>query len=71
MVRTSGAVFAGKRPEIEQIVIAGINSMRVGFVVDHVIGQHQTVLKSLGRILPGEPSELSITSGSSGAAASI
>ena len=30
-----------------------------------------TVLKSLGRILPGEPSELSITSGSSGAAASI
>lgn len=43
-------MLAGKRPDIEQIVIAGINSMRVGFVVDHVIGQHQTVLKSLGKV---------------------
>ncbi len=37
------------RPEIEQVVIADIKGMRVGFVVDSVIGQHQTVLKTLGK----------------------
>lgn len=36
------------RPKIEQIVVAKINEHRVGFVVDQVFGQHQTVLKSLG-----------------------
>lgn len=40
----------GNKPEIEQIVVAGIKGMRVGFVVDLVIGQHQTVLKTLGKI---------------------
>ncbi|MFH0733500.1 MAG: chemotaxis protein CheA [bacterium] len=40
----------GARPEIEQVVIASYNSTRVGFVVDNVIGQHQTVLKTLGRL---------------------
>ncbi|MGN7612814.1 chemotaxis protein CheW, partial [Magnetococcales bacterium HHB-1] len=39
----------GGRPEVEQIVIAEVGERRVGFVVDHVIGQHQTVIKSLGR----------------------
>jgi two-component system chemotaxis sensor kinase CheA len=39
----------GTVPEIEQIVITEVNGMRVGFVVDHVIGEHQTVIKSLGR----------------------
>jgi two-component system chemotaxis sensor kinase CheA len=38
-----------KRPEIEQVVIAGIKGTRIGFVVDKVIGQHQTVLKTLGK----------------------
>lgn len=38
-----------ERPEIEQVVIADIKGMRVGFVVDTVIGQHQTVLKTLGK----------------------
>lgn len=38
-----------KRPEIQQIVVAKINGNRVGFVVDKVFGQHQTVLKSLGK----------------------
>lgn len=38
-----------KRPDIEQIVVAEINGTQVGFVVDNVLGQHQTVLKSLGR----------------------
>ncbi|MBF0284735.1 MAG: chemotaxis protein CheA [Magnetococcales bacterium] len=36
-------------PEIQQIVIAEVDDRRVGFVVDHVIGQHQTVIKSLGK----------------------
>ncbi len=35
-------------PEIQQITIAKINGGKVGFVVDQVIGQHQTVLKTLG-----------------------
>jgi two-component system, chemotaxis family, sensor kinase CheA len=39
----------GSSPEIEQIVITQVNGARVGFVVDHVIGEHQTVIKSLGR----------------------
>jgi two-component system chemotaxis sensor kinase CheA len=41
--------ITGESPDIEQIVIAGINGERVGLVVDHVIGEHQTVIKSLGR----------------------
>ena len=39
----------GERPEIEQIVITYVNGQRVGFVVDQVVGEHQTVIKSLGR----------------------
>jgi len=37
-----------KCPEIEQIVITTINGNKVGFVVDSVIGEHQTVIKTLG-----------------------
>lgn len=40
----------GAHPDIEQIVAAVIDERRVGFVVDRVIGEHQTVIKSLGRI---------------------
>lgn len=40
----------GESPEIEQIVITGVEGRRVGIVVDHVIGEHQTVIKSLGRV---------------------
>ena len=40
----------GEHPEIEKIVIAKINSEAVGFVVDQVIGDHQTVIKSLGPV---------------------
>jgi len=40
----------GDAPEIEQIVITGIEGRRIGIVVDHVIGEHQTVIKSLGRV---------------------
>ncbi len=35
-------------PDIEQIVIAEIGGDNIGFVVDEVIGEHQTVIKSLG-----------------------
>lgn len=40
---------AGERPEIEQIVIVSVHGTRVGFVVDFVVGEHQTVIKPLGR----------------------
>jgi len=40
----------GESPEIEQIVITGVEGRRIGIVVDHVIGEHQTVIKSLGRV---------------------
>jgi two-component system, chemotaxis family, sensor kinase CheA len=39
----------GEPPPIEQIVVAGVNGSRIGFVVDKVIGGHQTVIKSLGK----------------------
>jgi len=41
--------IAGGSPDIEQVVITEVDGQRVGFVVDHVIGEHQTVIKSLGR----------------------
>jgi two-component system chemotaxis sensor kinase CheA len=40
----------GAPPEIEQIVVTGVEGQRVGIVVDHVIGEHQTVIKTLGRV---------------------
>jgi two-component system, chemotaxis family, sensor kinase CheA len=39
----------GETPEFQQIVITNLDGERVGFLVDHVIGEHQTVIKSLGR----------------------
>lgn len=38
----------GAPPPIEQLVITTVDGHRVGFVVDKIIGQHQTVIKSLG-----------------------
>ena len=38
----------GDLPGIEQIVIISSDGFRAGFVVDNVIGEHQTVIKSLG-----------------------
>ncbi|MBN2419574.1 MAG: chemotaxis protein CheA [Deltaproteobacteria bacterium] len=37
-----------ERPSLEHIVIADVHEKRIGFVVDNVIGGHQTVIKSLG-----------------------
>jgi two-component system chemotaxis sensor kinase CheA len=42
-------LVSGAAPAIEQIVIVGEEGRRVGFVVDTVVGEHQTVLKSLGK----------------------
>jgi len=42
--------FQGVRPVIEQIVTTRIDGGRVGFVVDQVVGGHQTVIKNLGRM---------------------
>jgi two-component system, chemotaxis family, sensor kinase CheA len=39
-----------EKPAIEQVVVAEINGNLVGFVVDKVLGQYQTVLKSLGNL---------------------
>lgn len=35
--------------DIEQIVITRKEEQRIGFLVDYVVGEHQTVIKSLGR----------------------
>jgi two-component system chemotaxis sensor kinase CheA len=42
--------IGGERPEIEQIVIVGVKGGRIGFVVDAVVGEHQTVIKPLGAL---------------------
>jgi two-component system chemotaxis sensor kinase CheA len=38
----------GELPDIEQIVITEVDDIKVGLVVDVVVGEHQTVIKSLG-----------------------
>ncbi|MCM2264111.1 MAG: chemotaxis protein CheA [Desulfuromonadales bacterium] len=43
----------GEHPEMEQVVIARLEGKRVGFLVDHVVGEHQTVIKNLGRFYHG------------------
>jgi two-component system chemotaxis sensor kinase CheA len=40
-------------PPIEQIVLAEVDGERIGFVVDSVIGEHQTVIKNLGQLYKG------------------
>ena len=42
--------LAAERPEIEQIMLVDTGEGRVGFVVDKVLGNCQTVIKSLGRL---------------------
>jgi two-component system chemotaxis sensor kinase CheA len=37
------------RPALEEAVVVRVGSRRVAIVVDHVIGDHQTVIKPLGR----------------------
>ncbi|MBM4053510.1 MAG: chemotaxis protein CheA [Planctomycetes bacterium] len=40
----------GNSENIEQIVITRTGDRRVGFVVDRVVGEHQTVIKALGSV---------------------
>jgi two-component system chemotaxis sensor kinase CheA len=40
----------GPMPDTEQIVITGPPEGKIGFVVDRVVGQHQTVIKNMGRM---------------------
>lgn len=40
-------------PQIEQVVVTRIGEKRFGFAVDEVIGQHQTVIKALGKMYEG------------------
>ncbi len=49
-LRTMFRVTAPPAP-FQKVVVASIGAMRVGLVVDQVIGQHQTVIKSLNKIL--------------------
>ncbi|MFO7448264.1 MAG: chemotaxis protein CheA [Ignavibacteriaceae bacterium] len=36
-------------PEIEQVVVINDTNFKIGLVVDEIIGEHQTVIKSLGK----------------------
>jgi two-component system chemotaxis sensor kinase CheA len=42
-------LLGGEAPAIEQVVIVSEEGRRIGFAVDTVVGEHQTVIKSLGR----------------------
>ena len=41
-------MISGGIPAIQQVAIVNVEGRRVGFAVDSVIGEHQTVIKSLG-----------------------
>jgi two-component system chemotaxis sensor kinase CheA len=43
----------GRPPAIEQVGITRVEDKRIGFVVDHAIGGHQTVIKNLGTFYRG------------------
>ncbi len=45
----------GESPAIEQIVVVSVADQQIGIVVDHVIGEHQTVIKSLGQVYKDVP----------------
>ena len=40
----------GARPSLEQAVVVNVGDVRVGIAVDQVVGNHQTVIKSLGNL---------------------
>jgi two-component system chemotaxis sensor kinase CheA len=39
-----------KAPDIQQVVVFREEGRRAGLLVDHVVGEHQTVIKSLGKV---------------------
>lgn len=40
----------GDRPEVLQVVVCEVGEKHVGFVVDEVVGDYQTVIKNLGKL---------------------
>ena len=46
---------SGQAPRREQVVVIQNNGERIGLVVDQVVGSHQTVIKSMGRLLQETP----------------
>jgi two-component system chemotaxis sensor kinase CheA len=42
--------IAGAQPAIEPVVVVKVEGQRVGIAVDRVVGEHQTVIKGLGRL---------------------
>jgi two-component system chemotaxis sensor kinase CheA len=42
--------FTSAPPDVERVVVLEIENQRTGLVIDRVLGNHQTVLKSLGWI---------------------
>jgi two-component system chemotaxis sensor kinase CheA len=47
--------MAGNRPEREQIMVVEVVDGHYGLVVDEVVGNHQTVIKNVGRLYRGVP----------------
>jgi two-component system chemotaxis sensor kinase CheA len=43
----------GNSPDIQQVVVVQDEGRRAGILVDHVIGEHQTVIKPLGKVYKG------------------
>jgi two-component system chemotaxis sensor kinase CheA len=41
---------AGDEPEYQQIVVTRFDDARIGFVVDSIVGHHQTVIKSMSSV---------------------
>ena len=42
--------ITGDPPDIEKVILVNVRGKRTGFGVDQVIGQHQTVIKTLSRV---------------------
>lgn len=42
--------IGGKLPDIEKVILVNVRGRKTGFSVDQVIGQHQTVIKTLSRV---------------------
>ncbi|EXJ12237.1 chemotaxis protein CheA [Nitrincola nitratireducens] len=51
----------GEMPLIEQTVVTRSSHLRLGITVDEVIGQHQTVIKSLGKLYQKTPGLMGAT----------
>jgi len=51
----NGFDIPGRIPDIEQVVVCNTLGQRIGIVVDRVVGEHQTVIKSLGKVYQDVP----------------